>query len=95
MRLSKLQKWILTNTIKEPYEEGKELTSWIEGFSPREYYWLSRRFIMDKYFGASYIREIKGGFWSNGKPLRWNYKPNKLKAEVTLSRSLKTIKNMV
>lgn len=98
MRLSKLQKWILANVKKLPYDDFKQIQ--FNGFSPREYFFLSRRSIMDGFFSDFYTPKAfklgnttfkSGRIISNGKPLKPINKTKKRSAEVVLTRSLEAM----
>jgi hypothetical protein len=90
MRISKLQKWMLTNAREVPFDDAKSLTEGIEEFSPKAYFYLNRRAIMKGYFSDSYIASF---YWQGRKMDGFDsiVKPKKASAEVVLSRSLKTL----
>lgn len=76
MRLSKLQKWILTHAVEKPFEEGKAFTTMMEDFSPKAYYWIPRIAILYGYF--------------DGRTLNFDRNRKRI-AEVVLTRSLETL----
>jgi len=84
MRLSKIQKCILTNVVELSSEYTEYLTIALKGFSPRKYYFGSRRVLMYHCFGDKYICKDDSGK---------KYIDRKIKdaCEVSLSRSLKTL----
>lgn len=49
MRLSKLQKWILTNAYEIEFEAGKYFYSMVKGFEPKAYYVIEREQILHSY----------------------------------------------
>jgi len=101
MRVSKLQKWVLTSAIRKPNDNGaKFCMQAVKDFSPKEYYFLSRNYIMKEYFGVSYtIEKIRigdsvfeaGSIYRDNKPWFPIDKVRKRKAEVVLTRSLETM----